>query len=39
MALASMTSGAWFAYERGWIRMGLWWCVKGQIGDVNYEVN
>jgi hypothetical protein len=23
--------------RKGW-KMGLWWCVKGQMGDVNYEV-
>jgi len=20
------------------VEMGLWWCVKGQMGNVNYEV-
>ncbi len=19
-------------------KMGLWWCVKGQMGDMNYKV-
>ncbi len=29
---------AWFAQDKGW-KMGLWWCVKEQMGGVNYEVH
>jgi len=29
--------GSWFAWEMGW-KIGLLWCMKGQMGNGNYEV-